>query len=145
MDDVVKMQPPGPKESILQERLETDTVTLKTPDCTCMRLLGHRTKGPLYTWGSGWHLKGQLGPAGELRVITPGRMSVFSQSPGQLGSFTLIMKVPCGKLQSLFARCWIPCPEHAVSSDGPLKLGCYLTHRLPTGGCLKDVDSDLLP
>lgn len=69
-------------------------------------------------------------------VITPGGMGVFSQSPGQPGSLALIVKVPSGKLYSLFAMCWTPCPEHAVSSDGPPKLVRYLTDCLPTWGNL---------
>lgn len=71
-------------------------------------------------------------------------MGVFSQSPGQLGSFTLIVKGTSGKLHSLFAMCWIPCPEH-VSSDGPPKLVHYLTDSLSTwGDCWKGAGSDLL-
>lgn len=70
-------------------------------------------------------------------------MGVFSQSPGQPGSLTLIAKVPFGKLHSLFAM--FPYPEHAVSSDEPPKLVHFLTDCLPMrGDCLKGVGSDLL-
>lgn len=72
-------------------------------------------------------------------------MGVFSQSPGQPGNLTLIVKVPSGKLHSLFAMFWIPCPEHNVNSDEPPKLVHFLTDFLPVwGDCLKGVGSDLL-